>query len=286
MEKRDIKKFMALLLALVILVLACTACGAKKQEVQVVFSNNSYELNLDEALVLNYSVFPANANKSDFKFSTMDENVATVSSTGVVRGISPGATTITLSTSERLLATCTVVVSEIREVWGCVGEVAKVIMENADKVTDEGLYTMYLEVVDNKYGIFDYSNSDGSLSIGLCYVYENAGMEYFSFKINKVSYTYEYTYCITDSEIDTVVSLKGDLPTSYLFSKEKLEYDEINSSLSNEREYTLKESALMENIQENACKMAKVAVTVFAYFLYKYNCTTTVESFGFNPSEN
>jgi Bacterial surface proteins containing Ig-like domains len=80
-----------------------------------VVSLDKTELVLDvgETTVLVATVFPANATNANVIWSSSDESVATVSSTGAVTGVAAGSAVITVTTSDGgKTATCNVTVKE------------------------------------------------------------------------------------------------------------------------------------------------------------------------------
>ncbi|UII27898.1 glycoside hydrolase family 9 protein [Fulvivirga maritima] len=66
----------------------------------VTVSPTSAELRLNQSTTLTATVLPANATNKTVSWSTSDNSIATVSSTGVVTGISEGTATITVTTDE------------------------------------------------------------------------------------------------------------------------------------------------------------------------------------------
>lgn len=70
---------------------------------------------------VNVAVVPSNANNYTFKYKSDNDEIATVSETGIVTGKSPGKATITVTdTISNLTCTCDVIISEAGELTGTV----------------------------------------------------------------------------------------------------------------------------------------------------------------------
>nr|HPR60802.1 Ig-like domain-containing protein [Prolixibacteraceae bacterium] len=71
-------------------------CISTIQVTGVSLNTNSATIIVDSTLQLNATITPENATNKSITWSTSDETVATISSSGLVRGISPGNATITV----------------------------------------------------------------------------------------------------------------------------------------------------------------------------------------------
>lgn len=80
----------------------------------IVLSTNQAEIKEEEEKTLTYSLFPENASDYGMKWKSADESIATVNEEGVITGIAPGQTSITISTPDGLIETCKVTVIEKR----------------------------------------------------------------------------------------------------------------------------------------------------------------------------
>ena len=61
---------------------------------------------------LEYTLFPEDASDVGLSWKSADEAVATVDASGVVTGIAPGQTTISISTEDGVIDTCSVTVKQ------------------------------------------------------------------------------------------------------------------------------------------------------------------------------
>lgn len=117
----------AIVLALILL-LSYQVSKANKVEITQLVLNGTVELNVGEAQAVGFNVATAKVqdndlviaavNKLDLVWTTDDESVAVYDEqAGVLRGVSAGTTTLTLSTSDGSLSdTCQVIVTEGGEV--------------------------------------------------------------------------------------------------------------------------------------------------------------------------
>lgn len=104
------KKKIALLLALVMgmMALLC-ACGAKKPTA-ILFKETAVELKIDGQHLLEYTLVPEDAEASELKWQSANEEVVTVDENGNLLGIAPGTATVILSTEDGVMASCEVTV--------------------------------------------------------------------------------------------------------------------------------------------------------------------------------
>lgn len=112
-----------IILALILL-LSYQVSKANRVEITQLVLNGTVELNVGEAQAVGFNVATAKVqdndlviaavNKLDLVWTTADESVAVYDEqAGVLRGVSAGATTLTLSTSDGSLSdTCQVIVTE------------------------------------------------------------------------------------------------------------------------------------------------------------------------------
>ena len=133
---------------------------------------------LGEEFTLNATVTPENATYKDVEWSSSDPSVASVDSDGKVRAIKEGTCTISVRSSNNLVAECKVIVRYI--------EVENVRLNLEDKTLEEGeTFTLTATITpDNAtYKDVEWSSSDPSiasvdvdgnvtaLKVGECYIY-------------------------------------------------------------------------------------------------------------------
>ena len=80
---------------------------------EVVISQSSASVNIDETIQLTASVKPDNASNKTISWYSDKKSVATVSSTGLVKGVTKGTTVIRAVASNGVESTCTVTVKEV-----------------------------------------------------------------------------------------------------------------------------------------------------------------------------
>jgi len=78
----------------------------------IILSTNTCEVVEGQDYVLNYTLYPNNASNYGLEWKSADEKVATVDGTGTIKGISPGQTTVSVSTFEGIVMTCSVTVKK------------------------------------------------------------------------------------------------------------------------------------------------------------------------------
>lgn len=78
----------------------------------IVLSTNSTELVEGDALKVTYTLFPDNASDFGIQWRSADESVATVTTEGEILALKMGQTTITASTKDGIIATCSVNVKQ------------------------------------------------------------------------------------------------------------------------------------------------------------------------------
>ncbi len=117
--------FLFLSVCLSLLLIACDAGGSSvggngdaggnaSQSVKItniVLSTNSCELTEDETYKLEYTLFPEAAKDEGLVWKSANAAVAEVDQFGIIKALSAGQTTITLSTPEGVVATCAVTVN-------------------------------------------------------------------------------------------------------------------------------------------------------------------------------
>ena len=77
----------------------------------IVLSTNTCEIMEGKESSLHYTLFPEDASDYGLKWKSADEAVATVDETGTITALSAGQTTISVSTNEGVVATCSVTVT-------------------------------------------------------------------------------------------------------------------------------------------------------------------------------
>ena len=83
----------------------------------VEFDKSEYGVGIDKELKLKATVLPSYATDKSLTWTSSNPGVATVSQEGVVKGISEGSTTITVSTANGKQTTCVVNVSAVVYYW-------------------------------------------------------------------------------------------------------------------------------------------------------------------------
>lgn len=78
----------------------------------LVLSADACELAVGRYTKLNYTLYPDNASEYGLEWKSADESVATANQLGRVVAIKPGQTTVSISVFGRLLASCSVTVTE------------------------------------------------------------------------------------------------------------------------------------------------------------------------------
>lgn len=88
----------------------------------IVLSTNTYVLTEGEEASLSYTLFPSNANDYGLEWKSADNSIATINEAGVINAVAPGQTTISVSNTEGLFATCSVTVKKalpnFKELYG------------------------------------------------------------------------------------------------------------------------------------------------------------------------
>ena len=112
--KKTLSRSLSLLLAVVLAVsLALPAAAASVAVTGVTLDKTSVTLAPKDSITLKATVQPDNATNQDLTWSSNREDVATVSSKGVVTAVAEGTTTITVKTKESgYSATCNVTVAK------------------------------------------------------------------------------------------------------------------------------------------------------------------------------
>lgn len=99
------KKAISLIMALVLCLSLC-ACGAKKVT-SIVMSNSSVDITIGETVNLSAIVLPDDAEET-IAWTSANESIATVDSTGKVTAVSIGNTTIIVASEGGVSASCTI----------------------------------------------------------------------------------------------------------------------------------------------------------------------------------
>ena len=110
--KVTLLKFYAALLALCCLFSCAPKEPAEIAVESVKLSASSLELTVGDQKSLNATVSPSNATNKTISWSSSRPNVASVTSDGIVEGLSAGSAVITASSSNGIKANCDIVVKE------------------------------------------------------------------------------------------------------------------------------------------------------------------------------
>lgn len=129
---------------------------------------SSVEIGVKESLPLTYTIQPSNA-VTTLSWSSANENVATVSDDGVVKGIKVGSTVVTVRTAEGLTAECNITVNEVE-------------FDHANKWTGMGNYS--IDWYNKNEKVFDISTN--RQLAGLAYLVNN-GYDSFDGKIINIT---------------------------------------------------------------------------------------------------
>lgn len=92
---------------------ATCAVTVSSPATSITLNKTSLSLQVGKQATLTATVKPDNAADKTVTWSSSNTNVATVSSSGVVKGVSAGTATITAKTSNNLSATCTITVTPV-----------------------------------------------------------------------------------------------------------------------------------------------------------------------------
>ena len=101
------KRTISLIMALAICLSLC-ACGAKKVT-SIVMSENSVEIAIGKTYTLSAVVLPEDAEEA-ISWTSANEKIATVDSTGKITAVSVGSTAIIVSSKSGVSANCTLTV--------------------------------------------------------------------------------------------------------------------------------------------------------------------------------
>ena len=99
---------MPLCALLVLITVVLTSCNHAIEK--IILSTNDCEIVVGETYHLTYSIFPDTAENSGLKWESADETVAVVDEHGIISAISSGQTTITISSSNGIIESCSVTV--------------------------------------------------------------------------------------------------------------------------------------------------------------------------------
>jgi len=80
---------------------------------RVDFENKPTEINIGETHTVKGAVYPNNAVNKAFTWKSSNENVATITSNGAIKGVGVGTTTITATTSNGAVSSFSVKISEV-----------------------------------------------------------------------------------------------------------------------------------------------------------------------------
>lgn len=100
----------------------------------VEFENSSYVLGVNRELKLTPIILPTYATDKTLTWTSSNPSVASVSQDGIVKGISEGSTTITVSTANGKQSTCEVTVNKVTFYW----YVGKIEPTESSDVTSAG----------------------------------------------------------------------------------------------------------------------------------------------------
>ena len=127
----------------------------------VEFDKSDYGVGIDKELKLKATVLPSYATDKSLTWTSSNPGVATVSQEGVVKGISEGSTTITVSTANGKQTTCVVNVSAVVYYW-YVGTTKPTSLEyeGVEMVSSYESEVIYINNSGAKSHIFVLTNTD------------------------------------------------------------------------------------------------------------------------------
>lgn len=127
----------------------------------VEFDKSEYGVGIDKELKLKATVLPSYATDKSLTWTSSNPGVATVSQEGVVKGISEGSTTITVSTANGKQTTCVVNVSAVVYYW-YVGTTKPTSLEyeGVEMVSSYESEVIYINNSGAKSHIFVLTNTD------------------------------------------------------------------------------------------------------------------------------
>lgn len=133
--------FFILLMSLLI------GCGKTTDISEIVFSEESVQIDINEEYKIKYGIIPNNSDERIY-WESVDEDVATVDEEGNIKGVSEGNTVIIASTSEGINAKCKVTVVAIGK-----EAVSSDNHEDANKVEKQlefnDIETVKKDIIDN-----------------------------------------------------------------------------------------------------------------------------------------
>ncbi len=87
-------------------------CSVTVRQPQIVLSTNNTNITVDDSFSLSYTIIPETASADGLEWQSANSKVASVNNQGQVTAVSPGQTTISVTRSSEVLATCSVTVEQ------------------------------------------------------------------------------------------------------------------------------------------------------------------------------
>ena len=107
------KKLLSVILLISMLLVAFASCSGEKESAEVeeiLFEEEEITIKIGESVKLEALIYPRDARGADLEWESANEDVATVSNSGKVKGISEGTTIISAEAENGKYATCRVTV--------------------------------------------------------------------------------------------------------------------------------------------------------------------------------
>lgn len=113
MRKMDKKKNLALILCLALIMALMAGCTAEEVVItEILLQTEELTLEIGETAALTYTYSPAEASAEGVTYTSTNPEIATVDASGLVTAVSPGQTSIVVSTETDVAATCEVTVNK------------------------------------------------------------------------------------------------------------------------------------------------------------------------------
>lgn len=228
----------------------------------VALSKTTLELEIGGSYMLVETVLPSDASNKNVTWTSSNTSIATVSSYGSVKAVSPGKSTITVTTNDGgFKATCAVTVLE--------KENARYVYGNPVVDYISGTYSNYLRISmsiknDGNVNIYvssctyDVFNASGALVASVSEFY----CECYPQLLKPGELTYIYTMYAYSGSDTTGLTATPHLSVKNASKTEAIRYDLSNLSLQPDSIYTFKAVGMLTNNNQKASNIIYVAIIV------------------------